>query len=45
MTSIEITAGDAYSRHDKTRKADAADHGRKARLLLAASGLFAATIN
>lgn len=43
MTRIEITAGDVYSRYDKTRRADAAAYGRNAWLLLgAATGLFTA---
>lgn len=42
MTRTAIAAGDVYSRYDKTRRADAAAYGRKAWLLLAASGLFTA---
>lgn len=43
MTRTAIAAGDVYSRYDKIRRADAAAYGRRAWLLLAASGLFTAT--
>lgn len=43
MTRTTIAAGDAYSRYDKTRRADAAAYGRKVWLLLVAAVLFTAT--